>query len=152
MVHSAGTPMVVSTTGLLLIIIVLIIVPIVIGVVDYLKVKKQKKTFNCITICGYQPLSINGQAKREPLHDFFPRSSGSAYFCNSVSLTIKNEGNLPVDTDALGQPVAFSLGINGKLDVDLEDIKIKPSNKQLTVTVEEGRLILNHVFSSQDYL
>jgi hypothetical protein len=128
------------------ILIAAIIIPIILTVAMILRTKKQKKPLAFTVMYGNQLLSIKGMAQREPLRDRSgSRNSGVIHFCNRISLTIKNEGTSEIDTDVCESPLDISLDIKGELD-GLNNLKPNPvSNPGLSLSVNDGLLVVEHI-------
>jgi hypothetical protein len=95
-------------------------------------------------------LNIKGEAQREPWKDGDSLRSFKLYFCNKISLVIKNEGNLSIDTDFSEEPLAITLDVRGKLEntatrdgVKLLDVK--PPNPRLNLSTRNGIVIVEHI-------
>ena len=120
-------------------------------VVGNFETQKQKKTFASAIVYDNQLLSLRGEAQRNPCKDRIEGWSDIIHFCNKISLTIKNEGSLPIDTDVCKQPIAFNLDVRGKLE-DVKDVPggvelldVKPANPKLDLNTKDGQVLLNHV-------
>ena len=126
---------------------------IILTVGGNLKIQKQKKTLASTVVYGSQLLSLKGEAQRYPWKDRIPRYSSIsniAHFCNKISLTIKNEGSMPIDTAVYKQPIAFNLNVRGKLEdfgglPGVELLDVKPANTKLELSLRDGQALLNHV-------
>jgi hypothetical protein len=71
-------------------------------------------------------------------------SVGLCTFCNKISLTIKNEGILPIDTDVSKEPLLFNLDVRGNLN-NIKVLDVEPANDRLDLSVRDGMVLLNHV-------
>lgn len=71
-------------------------------------------------------------------------SIGIYSFCNKISLTIKNEGVLSIDTDVSEEPLVFNLDVRGNLD-NIKVLVVEPANERLDLSIREGMVLLNHV-------
>lgn len=140
--------------GLIIFSFVTTIIFIVVGNVKAQKqnkiIKKQKKTLASTIIYDNELLSLRGEAQRDPQKDNTGAKYGKAHFCNKISLTIKNEGNMPVDTDPSEQPIAFKLDVRGKLESfgivpGVELLDVKPANPKLDLSTRDGEVLLDHV-------
>jgi hypothetical protein len=90
-------------------------------------------------------LSLIGEAQREPWKDRdYSRRSGKIYFCNKITLTIKNEGSLGIDTDICKEPLAFNLDVRGKLD-SIKVLDAKSVAPKLDLSTRDGMAIIEHV-------
>lgn len=98
---------------------------------------------------------MKGEARREPWKDreglptkYTGESSALSFgipiFCNKISLTIKNEGVLPIDTDISKEPLGFSLDVRGNPD-NIKVLDVEPANDRLDLSVRDGMVLLNHV-------
>jgi hypothetical protein len=96
-----------------------IAIPIIAIVFENLRTEKRRKPLASTIVYDNQLLRIKGEAQRQPWKDkeglptnylgdeyfgVYARecsvpSIGLCTFCNKLSLTIKNEGILPIDTD-----------------------------------------------------
>ncbi len=125
-------------------IIVIILIPIILIVVGNIRTKKQKKTLSSTIVYDNQLLSIKGQAQREPWKDGDLLRSFKLYFCNKISLVIKNEGSLSIDTDISKEPLAINLDVRGKLD-RIKVLDPKPPTPRLDLSVRDGMVIVEHI-------
>jgi hypothetical protein len=102
-----------------------------------------------------QLLSMKGEAQREPWKDrdglptkYIGESSAPSFgifiFCNKISLTIKNEGILPIDTDVSKEPLAFNLDVRGRLD-KIKVLDSKPFNPGLDLSARDGMVLAEHI-------
>jgi hypothetical protein len=112
-------------------------------------------------------LSLRGEAQRQPwkdedelptdyiystdhydfgsnLGDDIVHSNGLSTFCNKISLTIKNEGILPVDTDVCKEPLGFNLDVRGKLD-KIKVLDVEPVNDRLDLSMRDGMVLLDNI-------
>jgi hypothetical protein len=132
-----------------------IVIPIIAAIVGNIRTKKQKKALASTIVYDNQLLSMKGEAQREPWKDreglptkYTGESSvpsfGIPIFCNKISLTIKNEGILPIDTDVGKAPLGFNLDVRGNLD-NIKVLDIEPANDGLDLSVRDGMVLLNHV-------
>jgi hypothetical protein len=71
-------------------------------------------------------------------------SIGLCTFCNKISLTIKNEGILPIDTDVSKESLGINLDVRGNLN-RIKVLDVKPANDRLDLIVKDGLVLLNHV-------
>jgi hypothetical protein len=158
-----GAPIELSPIGLYLLIAV-ILVPIILTVIEIIRTKKQKKTLFSRIVYDNQIVSIEGEAQRQPWKDKdglsnYPigdeyvlayewehskYSNGVFTFCNKLSLTIKNEGYLPIDTDAHKEPLVFSIDVRGKL-ASIKTLAIKPNNSKLDLSASDGLVKVEHL-------
>jgi hypothetical protein len=103
--------------------------------------KRQKKAFASTIIYGDQFLSLRGEAERDPWKDAY--DTVCFRFHNKISLTMRNEGNMPIDTDVSDQPIAFNLDVRGKLEdfrgvPGVELLDVKPANPKLKLSTRDG--------------
>ena len=143
------------------------VVPIIAIVVGNVRTKKQKKALAFTIVYNSQVLSVKGKAQREPwkdrdelpidyiystdryefgsnLGDAIVPSNEISTFCNKISLTIKNEGCLNIDTDVWKEPLVISLDVRGKLD-RIKVLDVEPANDRLDLSIKDGMVLLNHV-------
>lgn len=136
---------------------------IVFGEIRTSRIWKQKKTFNSTVIYENQVLSIKGEAQREPLRDADSSFGECAifkfdfYYCNKISLIVKNEDSLPIDTDVSREPLAITLGVKGKLGNiayrdgvrllkrDVRLLEVNPAKSKLELSTRDGLLLLERV-------
>lgn len=110
--------------------------------------KRQKKALASTIMYDNQLLSLRGEAERDPWKDAY--DTVCFRFHNKISLTIRNEGNMPIDTDVSDQPIAFNLDVRGKLE-DFRSVPgvrlldVKPANSKLELSTSDGQVKLNHV-------
>ena len=142
----------------------ILIVAIVFG---NIRTKKRKKPLASTFVYDNQLLSVKGEAQRHPwkdrdelptnyiystdryefgsnLGDNIVPSNGISIFCNKISLTIKNEGILAIDTDVSKEPLGFNLDVSGNLG-NIKVLDVEPANDRLDLSVREGMVLLNHV-------
>jgi hypothetical protein len=129
--------------------------PIIAVVIGNIRTKKQKKALSSSMVYDNQLLSMKGEAQREPWKDrdglptkYIGESSEPSFgifsFCNKISLTIKNEGILPIDTDVSKEQLAFNLDVRGRLD-KIKVLDVEPANDRLDLSTKDGMVLLNHV-------
>jgi hypothetical protein len=138
--------------------------PIIAIVVGNIRTKKQKKPLASTIVYDNQLLSVKGEAQRQPWKDkealptnyigdgnfgvyawdHSVSSIGLCTFCNKISLTIKNEGNLPIDTDVSKEPLGFNLDVRGNLN-SIKVLDVEPANDRLELSTKDGVVLLNHV-------
>ena len=98
---------------------------------------------------------MKGEAQRQPWKDkeglptkyigeCSEPSIGIPIFCNKISLTIKNEGVLPIDTDVSKEPLGFNLDVRGNLN-NIKVLDEEPANDRLDLSTKDGMVLLNHV-------
>jgi hypothetical protein len=141
-----------------------IAIPIIAIVVGYVRTKRRKKALAFAIVYGNQLLSVKGEAQRQPWKDkegvptnylgseyvmvyAWERSvpfSGLCTFCNKISLTIKNEDVLPIDTDVGKEPLVFNLDVRGDLN-SIKVLNLEPTNDLLELSTKDGMVLLNHV-------
>jgi hypothetical protein len=141
-----------------------IAIPIIAIVVGNVRTKKQKKALASTIVYDSQLLSVKGEAQRQPLKDkeglptnylgdeYFGvyawessvPSIGLCTFCNKISLTIKNEGILSIDTDVSKEPLGFNLDVRGDLN-SIKVLDVEPANDRLGLSIKDGMVLLNHV-------
>ena len=126
------------------VIIVVILIPIILSIVDSIRTKKQKKSLNSTVVFDNQLVSVKGEAQREPWKDRDSFRIFKLYFCNKISLTIKNEGFSSIDTDVANEPLGFNLAVRGKLD-HIKALVVEPANERLDLSIKEGMVLLNHL-------
>jgi hypothetical protein len=147
------------------IIITVILVPIILAIIEIIRTKKQKKSLSSSIIYDNQLISIKGEAQREPWKDkdglsnypigdeYFlayewehsKYSNGVFTFCNKISLTIKNEGHIPIDTDVHKEPLVFSIDVRGKL-ASIKTLAIEPNNSKLDLSASDGMVKVEHLY------
>jgi len=108
------------------------------------KRKKQTKTISSTITFDDQPLTVKGEVEREPWKDRLWIAGGCFYFCNKISLTIENKGNMPVNTGNRGQPIVLDLDVRGEPN-SAELFEENPSNPELILSVKDGKIVLEHV-------
>jgi hypothetical protein len=161
---TSGAPVELSPVILSLLIAV-ILIPIILTIIEIIRTKKQKKPLVSRITYDNQIISIAGEAQREPWKDrevglpnylsgdeYFlayewerSRSSyGVSTFCNKISLTIRNEGVLPIDTDACKESLAIQLDVRGKLS-NAKVLTVSPSNERLDLSANNGKLVVKHI-------
>jgi hypothetical protein len=132
-----------------------IAIPIIAIVVGNVRTKKRKKALASTIVYDNQLLSMNGEAQRQPWKDregvptnYTGESSepsiGIPFFCNKISLTIKNEGVLLIDTDVSKEPLGFNLDVRGNLN-NIKVLVVEPANERLDLSMKDGKVLLNHV-------
>jgi hypothetical protein len=132
-----------------------IAIPIIAIVVGNVRTKKRKKALASNIVYDNQLLSLKGEAQRQPWKDkeglstkYTGESSepsiGMPIFCNKISLTIKNEGSLPIDTDVSQEPLGFNLDVSGNLN-SIKVLDVEPGNEILDLSIKDGMVLLNHV-------
>jgi hypothetical protein len=140
--------------------IAIILIPIFLTIVDNIRTKKQKKPLASTIVYDNQLLSIKGVAQRQPwkdrggmpteyigeeyLGDASEPSFGRFLFCNKISLTIKNEGILPIDTDVCKEPLAINLDVRGKLE-NIKVLDAKRINPRLDLSTRDGLVIIDNI-------
>jgi hypothetical protein len=98
---------------------------------------------------------VRGEAQRQPWKDregvptkytgeCSEPTIGIPIFCNKISLTIKNEGSLRIDTDVCKEPLGFNLDVRGNLD-NIKVLDVEPANDRLDLSITDGMILLNHV-------
>ena len=147
------------------ILIAVILVPIILTIIEIIRTKKQKKSLSSSIIYDNQLISIKGEAQREPWkdRDGLPKypigdeyvlayeyehskySNGVFTFCNKISLSIKNEGYMPIDTDAHRKPLVFSIDVRGKLG-NIKTLAIEPNNSKLDLSAADGLVKVEHLY------
>ena len=107
--------------------------------------KPKKNIFSTVTFDD-KLLSLSGEVQREPWKDICKAAAtyGLFYFCNNFSLTIKNEGNTPVNTDNSKQPLVLDLDVKGTPNT-VELLEQSPNNPELVIGVKDGKIVLEHV-------
>ncbi len=121
------------------------VIPLIAVVVGNVRTKKQKKDLASTIVYDNQLLRVKGEAQREPWKDRdYSRRYGKIYFCNKISLTIKNEGSLCIDTDVNKEPLAINLDVNGKLD-NVKVLDNKRTNPRLDLSTKDGMIIVEHI-------
>jgi hypothetical protein len=161
---TTGAQIELSPIGLYLL-IAAILVPIILAIIEIIRTKKQKKSLSSSIIYDNQLISIKGEAQREPWKDRdglsnYPigdeyvlayeyehskYSSGVFTFCNKISLTIKNEGHIPIDTDVHKEPLVFSIDVRGKLG-NIKTLAIEPDNSKLDLSAADGLVKVEHLY------
>ena len=149
---------------LLSLVVAAILVPIILTAIDIVRTKKQKKTLYSKIVYDNQTISIAIEAQREPWKDrdglpiFW---SGDEYFdfyewersvnsnriftfCNRISLNLRNEGSLSIDTDVCKEPLVFKIDVRGKLS-NTKVLAIKPANPKLELGTMDGMVKLEHL-------
>ena len=106
--------------------------------------KKQKKSISSTFTYDYQLLSVRGEAQREPWKDLVSEATGCFYFCNLVSLTIENKGNMPIDSDRCRDLMVLDLDIRGVPD-KVVLLEKSSSSPELVMGVKNGKFVLKHV-------
>ena len=106
--------------------------------------KKQKKSISSTFTYDYQLLSVKGEAQREPWKDLVSEATGWFYFCNQVSLTIENKGNMPIDSDRCRDLMVLDLDIRGVPNT-VELLEKSSSSPELVMGVKDGKFVLKHV-------
>jgi|WetSurMetagenome_2_1015567.scaffolds.fasta_scaffold38052_4 hypothetical protein len=139
-------------------------IPLIAIVVVNVRTKKRKKALAFTVVYENQLLSLRGEAQRQPWKDregsptnylgdeyfgVYARESsvpsiGLCTFCNKISLTIKNEGILPIDTDVSKEPLGFNLDVRGKLN-SIKVLDVEPANERLDLSIKDVMVLLNHV-------
>jgi hypothetical protein len=104
----------------------------------------EKKQLISTVTYNNQPLTIKGEAERNPLKDLESRFSGWLRFCIKINLVIQNAGTVPVDTDVSGKPIVLDLDINGRPD-DAVLLETQPESKGALLGVVNRQIILEHV-------
>jgi hypothetical protein len=109
---------------------------------------RQKKALASTLTYDNQLLSLRGEAERDPWKDAY--DTVCFRFHNKISLTMRNEGKMPIDTDVSDQPIAFNLDIRGKLEdfrsvPGVKLLDVKPANPKLELSTKDGQVKLNHV-------
>lgn len=69
------------------------------------------------------------------------------FFASKISLIIKNEDSLPIDTDECKKPFFLSLDVRGKVEL-FKLLKVEPVNPKLALNLrdDDDRLILEHAW------
>ena len=106
--------------------------------------KKQKKSISSTFTYDHQLLSVKGEAQREPWKDLVSEVTGWFYFCNLVSLTIENKGNMPIDSDRCRDLIVLDLDIRGVPNT-VELLDKSSSSPELAMGVKDGKFVLEHV-------
>jgi hypothetical protein len=139
-------------------------VPIIAIVVANVRTRKRKKALAFTIVYENQLLSLRGEAQRQPWKDreglptnylgdeYFGvyawessvPSIGLCTFCNKISLTVKNEGILPIDTDVSKEQLGFNLDVRGNLN-SIKVLDVKPASDRLDLSTKNGMVLLNHV-------
>ena len=70
--------------------------------------------------------------------------SGWFYFCNKISITIENKGNMPIDSDRCRDLMVLDLDIWGVPNI-VELLERSSSSPELAVGVKDGKIVLKHV-------
>lgn len=107
--------------------------------------KPMKSIFSTVTFDD-KLLRLSGEAQREPWKDLWMVSPAYAwfYFCNKISLTIKNEGVTPLDTDNSKQPLVLNIDVKGTPNA-VELLEQSAHNPELAMDVKDGNIVLEHV-------
>lgn len=143
-----------TSTINILYILVIVIALISILIASYrlnMKSSRQKKSLSSTIIYDNQLLSIKGIAQREPWKDTADsRRLSALFFCNRISLVIKNEGSLPVDTDVSKEPLVIAIDVKGKLEKTstgggIELLAVKPTISKLELSTRDGLVIVDHI-------
>ena len=141
-----------------------ILILIILTFIEIIRTKKQKKTLISRIVYDNQIISIEGEAQREPWKDKdglsnYPigdeyvlayeyehskYSNGVFTFCNKISLSIKNEGHIPIDTDVHKEPLVFSVDVRGKL-ANIKTLAIEPNNSKLDLSASDGMVKVEHL-------
>ncbi len=151
--QTAGSPPIISqingnalptVTPILIGLIVLCIVSLIIAM-GVGNLRTQKKILASTIVYDSQLLSLAGEAQRQPWKD----RGGSKYsdimhFCNKISLTIKNEGSLSIDTDVSNEPLAIKLDVRGKLET-IKVLEAKSTNPRLDLSAIDGKVLVEHI-------
>ena len=110
--------------------------------------KRQKKSLASTIMYDNQLLSLRGEAERDSWKDAY--DTVCFRFHNKIILTMRNEGNLPIDTDVSDQPITFNLDVRGRLEdfrsvPGIKLLDVKPANPKLELSIKDGQVKLNHV-------